>query len=55
MFTFIVENDIDGQIPGNLPSILALACSNDTNSIAAGTEFANHQASIIIWYSPLPP
>ncbi|KAL2129143.1 hypothetical protein VTI74DRAFT_8178 [Chaetomium olivicolor] len=37
------------QIGGNLPSLLSLACSNDTNTIAAGTELANHQASIIIW------
>ncbi|KAL2199366.1 WD40-repeat-containing domain protein [Corynascus similis CBS 632.67] len=37
------------QIGGNLPGLLSLACSNETNSVAAGTELANHQASIIIW------
>ncbi|KAH6650600.1 WD40-repeat-containing domain protein [Chaetomium tenue] len=37
------------QIGGDLPSLLSLACSNETNTIAAGTELANHQASIIIW------
>ncbi|KAK4128665.1 WD40 repeat-like protein [Parathielavia appendiculata] len=37
------------QIGGNLPSLLSLACSNEANTVAAGTELANHQASIIIW------
>ncbi|KAK4144361.1 WD40-repeat-containing domain protein [Dichotomopilus funicola] len=37
------------QIGGNLPGLLSLACSNETNTVAAGTELANHQASIIIW------
>ncbi|KAK0656601.1 WD40-repeat-containing domain protein [Cercophora newfieldiana] len=37
------------QIKGNYPSILSLACSEATNTIAAGTEFADHQASIVIW------
>lgn len=46
------------QRPGSPPGLLSLACSNDTNAIAAGTELANHQASIIIWYvlsRPFPP
>jgi len=30
-------------------SLLSLACSSQTNSLAAGTELANHQASILIW------
>lgn len=29
--------------------IVSLACSSSGNTIAAGTEFANHQASILIW------
>ena len=37
------------QIRGDFPSLLSLACDNDTNSLAAGTEFANHQASVLIW------
>ncbi|KAK3309947.1 WD40-repeat-containing domain protein [Chaetomium strumarium] len=37
------------QIGGNQSSLLSLACSNETNAIAAGTELADHQASIIIW------
>ncbi|KAK4241574.1 WD40-repeat-containing domain protein [Achaetomium macrosporum] len=37
------------QIRGNQPNILSLACSNETNTVAAGTELANHQASIVIW------
>ncbi|KAK4150758.1 hypothetical protein C8A00DRAFT_36657, partial [Chaetomidium leptoderma] len=37
------------QIGGDLPGLLSLACSNETNTVAAGTELANHQASIIIW------
>ncbi|KAL2257186.1 hypothetical protein VTK26DRAFT_547 [Humicola hyalothermophila] len=37
------------QIGGNLPSLLSLACTNETNTVAAGTELANHQASILIW------
>ncbi len=40
------------MVPGNLPGLLSLACSNETNTVAAGTEFANHQASIIIWLAP---
>ena len=31
-------------------SLLSLACSSQTNTIAAGTELANHQASILLWY-----
>ncbi|KAM7194511.1 WD40-repeat-containing domain protein [Rhypophila sp. PSN 637] len=30
-------------------ALLSLACSSQTNTIAAGTELANHQASILIW------
>ncbi|AEO70499.1 uncharacterized protein THITE_2122026 [Thermothielavioides terrestris NRRL 8126] len=37
------------QLGGNQPSLLSLACSNETNTVAVGTELANHQASIIIW------
>ncbi|KAK4132397.1 WD40 repeat-like protein [Trichocladium antarcticum] len=37
------------QIGGNLPAILSLACSNETNTVFAGTELADHQASILIW------
>ncbi|KAK0729013.1 WD40-repeat-containing domain protein [Apiosordaria backusii] len=39
------------QIGGNTDSIpiLSLACSSPTTSLAAGTELANHQASILIW------
>lgn len=29
--------------------IVSLACSSSGNSIAAGTEFTNHQSSILIW------
>ncbi|KAK3362635.1 WD40-repeat-containing domain protein [Lasiosphaeria hispida] len=31
------------------PSFLSLACSSETNTLAAGTELANHQASILLW------
>ncbi|KAL1836692.1 hypothetical protein VTJ49DRAFT_4786 [Mycothermus thermophilus] len=37
------------QIGGNLPGLLALSCSEESNTLAAGTELANHQASILIW------
>ncbi|GAB1310537.1 WD40-repeat-containing domain protein [Madurella fahalii] len=37
------------QIGGNLPGLISLACSSETNAVAAGTELANHQASILIW------
>jgi WD40 repeat protein len=37
------------QIGGNHPSILSLACSESTNTLSVGTEFADHQASILIW------
>ncbi len=30
-------------------SLISLACENRTQSVAAGTEYANHQASIKIW------
>ncbi|KAH6853900.1 WD40-repeat-containing domain protein [Chaetomium sp. MPI-CAGE-AT-0009] len=45
------------QIGGNLPGLLSLACSETTNTVAAGTELANHQASIVIWdlRSPAAP
>ncbi len=31
-------------------SIASLACDHQTQSIAVGTDYTNHQASIIIWY-----
>lgn len=34
---------------GSDAPIVSLACSSSSNSIAAGTEYANHQASILIW------
>lgn len=37
------------QPTGSDAPIVSLACSSSGNSIAAGTEFANHQASILIW------
>ncbi|KAL2023259.1 hypothetical protein VTK56DRAFT_3382 [Thermocarpiscus australiensis] len=37
------------QIGGTQSSLPSLACSNEANTVAAGTELANHQASIIIW------
>lgn len=37
------------QPTGSDAPIVSLACSSSANSIAAGTEFANHQASILIW------
>ncbi|KAK1757396.1 WD repeat-containing protein 89 [Echria macrotheca] len=37
------------RIQGDYPSIHSLACASSTNTLAAGTEFANHQASILIW------
>ncbi|KAK4673119.1 hypothetical protein QC763_109000 [Podospora pseudopauciseta] len=39
------------QIRGNTDPIpiLSLACSNPTHTLAAGTELANHQASILLW------
>lgn len=37
------------QPTGSDAPIVSLACSSLGNSIAAGTEFANHQASILIW------
>lgn len=37
----------------NQCGLLSLACSSETNSIAVGTELANHQASIILWYGLL--
>ncbi|KAK4193297.1 WD repeat-containing protein 89 [Podospora australis] len=42
---------------GDDVGFLSLACSNGTNSLAAGTELANHQASILIWdlRSPTAP
>lgn len=36
----------------SLPALLSLACCPQTNTLAVGTELANHQASIIIWYAP---
>ncbi|KAK0753866.1 WD40-repeat-containing domain protein [Schizothecium vesticola] len=33
----------------SLPALLSLACCPQTNTLAVGTELANHQASIIIW------
>lgn len=38
------SNDVGSNAP-----IVSLACSASGNSIAAGTEFENHQASILIW------
>ena len=35
--------------PGAGPGLLSLACSEQTNTLAAGTELANHQASILLW------
>ncbi|KAK0730363.1 WD40-repeat-containing domain protein [Lasiosphaeris hirsuta] len=37
------------QVKGAHPSFLSLACSSETNTLAAGTELANHQASILLW------
>ncbi|KAK0633033.1 WD40-repeat-containing domain protein [Immersiella caudata] len=37
------------QIRGTHPSILSLACSENASALSAGTEFADHQASILIW------
>ncbi|KAK0660481.1 WD40-repeat-containing domain protein [Cercophora samala] len=39
------------QIKGNTDQvpILSLACSNPSHTLAAGTELANHQASILLW------
>ncbi|ROW10791.1 hypothetical protein VPNG_05379 [Cytospora leucostoma] len=34
---------------GSDAPIVSLACSTSGNAIAAGTEYANHQASILIW------
>lgn len=34
---------------GSDAPIVSLACSSSSNTIAAGTEYANHQASIFIW------
>lgn len=34
---------------GSYAPLVSLACSAAGNAIAAGTEFANHQASILIW------
>ena len=39
---------------GNLPSLLSLACSSATNTVYAGTELVDHQASILIWSVPSP-
>jgi WD40 repeat protein len=54
--TYNVEHTNKIEI-GNLPGILSLACSNETNTIFAGTELADHQASILIWsvFTPLTP
>ncbi|KAL0468977.1 WD40-repeat-containing domain protein [Neurospora intermedia] len=35
--------------PDEGPGLLSLACSEQTNTLAAGTELANHQASILLW------
>jgi len=43
------------QIQGDFPSLLSLACSKETSTLAAGTELANHQASVILWYFPSFP
>ncbi|KAK3330095.1 WD40-repeat-containing domain protein [Apodospora peruviana] len=37
------------RIQGDGTSLLSLACSGQTNGVAAGTELANHQASILLW------
>lgn len=37
------------SLAGSDAPVVSLACSSSGNSIAAGTEFANHQASILIW------
>lgn len=37
------------QPTGSDAPIVSLACSAAGNSIAAGTEYANHRASILIW------
>ncbi|KAH8899227.1 WD40 repeat-like protein [Thozetella sp. PMI_491] len=37
------------QLQGNQCSLLSLACSSQNNAVAAGTELANHQASILLW------
>lgn len=34
---------------GSEAAIVSLACNSSSNAIAAGTEYANHQASILIW------
>lgn len=34
---------------GSDAPIVSLACNSSSNAIAAGTEYANHQASILIW------
>ena len=34
---------------GSDAPIVSLACNSSSNDIAAGTEYANHQASILIW------
>ncbi|KAK4231191.1 WD40-repeat-containing domain protein [Podospora fimiseda] len=43
------------KIQGPGIPLLSLATSFSTNSLAAGTELANHAASILIWYFPLSP
>ncbi|KAK3336457.1 WD40-repeat-containing domain protein [Cercophora scortea] len=37
------------RIEGNHASLLSLACSSETSTLAAGTELADHQASILLW------
>ncbi|KAK1837178.1 WD40-repeat-containing domain protein [Podospora conica] len=45
------------QIQSGGAPLLSLACSPTTTALAAGTEFANHQASILLWdiRSPAAP
>ncbi|KAK5663747.1 hypothetical protein OQA88_4178 [Cercophora sp. LCS_1] len=49
-----ITPDTDKENTGDFPSLLSLACSHQTHALVAGTELANHQASIIIWYLPSP-
>ncbi|KAJ9132979.1 WD domain-containing protein [Pleurostoma richardsiae] len=37
------------QLAGSQAPVISLACSSSINAIAAGTEFADHQASILVW------
>lgn len=46
----VVHASADLSTEQSVP-MLSLACSSASNSIAAGTELANYQASVLIWFA----